>query len=107
MPNQMFLDLVGTPEAPGVRRDDWVMMINQLPANYAEVPFDRLQIQFYRVSNIDEGNEDGGTPSDLPSLTLDGPAFDLGPDGMSMPRIQTYVIHLRDVVNVYEDAISL
>ena len=102
MPNQMFLDLVGTPEAPGVRRDDWVMMINQLPENYAGVPFDRLQIQFYRVSNIDEGNEDGG---DLPSLTLDGPAFDLGPDGTS--RIQTYVIHLRDVVNVYEDAISL
>ena len=105
MPNQMFLDLVGTPEAPGFRRDDWVMMINQLPANYAGVPFDRLQIQFYRVSNIDEGNEDGGTPNDLPSLTLDGPAFDLGPDGTS--RIQTYVIHLRDVVNVYEDAISL
>ena len=107
MPNQMFLDLVGTPEAPGVRRDDWVMMINQLPEDYAEVPFDRLQIQFYRVSNIDEGDEDGGTPNDLPSLTLDGPAFDLGPDGTSMPRIQTYVIHLRDVVNVYEDAISL
>ena len=105
MPNQMFLDLVGTPEAPGVRRDDWVMMINQLPPNYAGVSFARLQIQFYRVSNIDEGNEDGGTPNDLPSLTLDGPAFDLGPDGTS--RIQTYVIHLRDVVNVYEDAISL
>ena len=105
MPNQMFLDLVGTPEAPGFRRDDWVMMINQLPANYAGVRFDRLQIQFYRVSNIDEGNEGGGTPSDLPSLTLDGPAFDLGPAGTS--RIQTYVIHLRDVVNVYEDAISL
>ena len=105
MPNQMFLDLVGTPEAPGVRRDDWVMMINRLPPNYAGVSFARLQIQFYRVSNIDEGNEDGGTPNDLPSLTLDGPAFDLGPDGTS--RIQTYVIHLRDVVNVYEDAISL
>ena len=105
MPNQMFLDLVGTPEAPGVRRDDWVMMINQLPEDYAEVSFDRLQIQFYRVSNIDEGDEGGGTPNDLPSLTLDGPAFDLGPDGTS--RIQTYVIHLRDVVNVYEDAISL
>ena len=104
-PNHDFTNVVGTPEAPGVRRDDWVMMINRLPPNYAGVSFARLQIQFYRVSNIDEGNEDGGTPNDLPSLTLDGPAFDLGPDGMS--RIQTYVIHLRDVVNVYEDAISL
>ena len=82
-----------------------------------ELP-DRQQIQFYRVANIDEGQGDPREVvpgSDLSSLTLDGPAFDLGPDGMEMDpdtgnpfrRSVTYVIHLRDVVNVYEDAISL
>ena len=125
IPNQRFVDLVGTPEAPGFRRDDWVMMINQLPSRYplkadgsaGELP-DRQQIQFYRVANIDEGQGDPREVvpgSDLSSLTLDGPAFDLGPDGMEMDpdtgnpfrRSVTYVIHLRDVVNVYEDAISL
>jgi hypothetical protein len=67
----------------------------------------RQQIQFYRVANIDEGNALGGTPNDLPSLTLDGPAFDFGPDGATLPRIQTYIVHLRDVVNVFEDSITL
>ena len=105
-PNQMFTNvLVGTPEAPGVRRDDWVMMINRLPPSYpvGGLPA-RQQIQFFRVANIDEGNENGGTPNDLPSLTLDGPSFDFGPTGGVSP---TYIVHLRDVVNVYEDTISL
>ena len=42
MPNQDFVDVAGTPEAPGVRRDDWVMMINQLPANY---PVERSRVR--------------------------------------------------------------
>ena len=107
MPNQTYVDVVGTPEAPGVRRDDWVMMINQLPTDYPVAGVglrDRQQIQFYRVANIDEGNALGGTPNDLPSLTLDGPAFDFGPE---VSRIQTYIVHLRDVVNIFEDSITL
>ena len=83
MPNQVLLDLAGTPEAPGVRRDDWVMMINLLPARLSEVAGVgvRHQIQFYRVANLDEGQGDPNTTvpfEDLPSLTLDGPAFDFG-----------------------------
>jgi hypothetical protein len=104
--NQDALDVAGTPEAPGVRRDDWVMMINQLPAGYRSVPSARQQIQFYRVANIDEGTGLAGG-ANLPSLTLDGPAFDFGPDGATLPRIQTYIVHLRDVVNVFEDSITL
>jgi hypothetical protein len=106
MPNQVLLDVAGSPEAPGVRRDDWVMMINQLPAGYRSVPSARQQIQFYRVANIDEGTGLAGG-ANLPSLTLDGPAFDFGPDGATLPRIQTYIVHLRDVVNVFEDSITL
>ena len=108
MPNQVLLDVAGSPEAPGVRRDDWVMMINQLPAGYRSVPSARQQIQFYRVANIDEGQGVPGTVvpgQDLPSLTLDGPAFDFGPD--VVPRVRTYIVHLRDVVNVFEDSITL
>jgi len=81
-----------------------------LPENYAGVPDRRLQMQFYRVANIDEGQGTPGTTvpgDDLPSLTLDGPAFDFGPDGNPIPRITTYIIHLRDVVNVFEDSIAL
>jgi len=109
--NSIYLDVEGTPEAPGVRRDDWVMMINLLPAGHAGVSTRRRQVQFYRVANIDEGQGVAGNTvlgTDLPSLTLDGPAFDFGPDGSgALTQINTYIVHLRDVVSVFEDSISL
>ncbi|MDA8563870.1 hypothetical protein N9L06_05395 [Mariniblastus sp.] len=108
MPNQRLLDVAGISEAPGVRRDDWVMMTNFLPPGYQGVVNFRRQIEFYRVANIDEGEGDPGAVvqgRNLPSLTLDGPTFDFGPDGSD--RVRTYIVHLRDVVNVYEDSIVL
>lgn len=106
----------------GVRKDDWVMLINRLrtqaidgppPAGvtYAESGFDR-QIGFYRVTGISNGF---GAPNaanrvSLSSLTLDGPDFNFGdpagvtggtidPDGLIR---ETHIVHLKDVVGVYE-----
>jgi hypothetical protein len=104
-----FVNIEGDAETPGVRRNDWVMMINELQAPYGGRTSDELQVQFFRVIGINEGNAPAtgnivDSFNDLSSLSLDGPAFDFGPTATPVP---TYIIHLRDVVNVYEDSISL
>ena len=102
-----------------VKRDDWVLLINRArnvnptgapfpyagdgppPAGvtYAERGFDK-QLAFCRVVNFaDEG-------VGLASVTLDGPDFNFGfptstPTDESVIR-ETYMIHLKDVVGVYE-----
>ena len=78
-----------------VKRDDWVMLINK-PDPSAAPGFDR-QLAFYRVVNFSEPNTDLGTPA---SITLDGPDFDFGPEDPD--NVQTYIVHLKDVLGVYE-----
>ncbi len=71
----------------GINRDDWVLLINQ--DTNLEVGFQK-QLGFCRVVNL----ESGDTQS---SLTLDGPDFDFGSSANP-----TYIVHLKDVVGVYE-----
>ncbi|MEM7783066.1 MAG: hypothetical protein AAF623_06915, partial [Planctomycetota bacterium] len=83
-----------------VNRDDWVMLINQgrrpsdTPAGLAETGFHR-QLAFYRVVNVNDRL--GGVPA---SLTLDGPDFQF--DDGSGALSATYMVHLKNVVGVYE-----
>ena len=75
---------------------------------YAEKGFDK-QVAFCRVVNF--ADEDGGNRA---SITLDGPDFDFGdstlsPFGTTAPErviLETYVVHLKDVVGVYERTFS-
>ena len=73
-----------------VKRDDWVMLINK-PDPSAAPGFDR-QLAFYRVVNFSDADDSGAA-----SITLDGPDFDFGAAGT-----QTYIVHLKDVLGVYE-----
>lgn len=75
-----------------VNRDDWVMMINQ--SSTAEPGFNR-QIAFYRVVNVVDA--DATNPV---MLTLDGPDFRF--DDGSSTFSDTYIVHLKNVVGVYE-----
>ena len=79
-----------------VRRNDWVMLINQGPGT--EPIASRTNIEFARVANI-SSNEAMGTSS----LTLDGPDFLFTPPSPS----GTYIIHLKDVVAVFPRTIKL
>ena len=102
----------------GIKRDDWVLLINRLrnwtddgtppapatagdpPIEYAEKGFDR-QLGFYRVVNFSDEDE-GVNPA---SVTLDGPDFNFGnPADTSAASVvrETYIVHLKDVVGVYE-----
>ena len=72
-----------------VKRDDWVLLINRDPA--APAGFDR-RLAFYRVVNFSDS--DAGSSA---SITLDGPDFDFGAAGT-----ETYIVHLKDVLGVYE-----
>ena len=88
----VLLDASTTTVEGFVNRDDWVMMINQSPT--AEAGFDR-QVAFYRVVNVADAGS--GAPA---MLTLDGPdfRFDDGSGALS----DTHIVHLRNVVGVYE-----
>ena len=90
------------PEDYKIARDDWVMMFNQAdlmpaPPAVAPEPGFHHQIGFYRVVNY-EIDGSGAAPV-LQSLTLDGPDFDF--NATTYPN-GTYIIHLRDVIAVYE-----
>lgn len=71
------------------RRDDWVMLINKRPPGPGVEPGFDLQIGFYRVVNSVDLS--GGA-----SLTLDGPDFNF------LNNAKTYIVHLKDVLGVYE-----
>ena len=80
-----------------IKRDDWVMLINRNLNPSVAPGFDK-QLGFYRVVNFaDEPEGSSTTPA---SITLDGPDFDFG--GFGSRRSDTYIVHLRDVVGVYE-----
>lgn len=90
----VFLETGGSPILVQgfVARDDWVMLINRNSA--AEPGFDR-QLAFYRVVNVSD--ESAVAPA---NMTLDGPPFVFS-DG-SGNYGPTYVVHLQDVVSVFE-----
>ena len=111
----------------GIVRDDWVMLINRIPepdgaAAMNDAPLSievpafggrryrsahegyRLQTMFAKVSRV---NTDG-------SLSVDGGAFDFVPAGISTvpasgnaPSSVTYMVHLKNVVNIYERSIPI
>ena len=87
-----------------LKRDDWVMLINQDPtvdlnANPEAEPFSK-QIAFCRIVNLMANSEELPAPVDT-LLTLDGPDFNFfdptGPQGTP-----TYIVHLKDVIGVFE-----
>lgn len=66
-----------------IRKDDWVMLINR-----SVIGTNQYQIGFYRVVNYD-----GDDPVEM---TLDGPDF------VFSNSEETHVVHLKNVVSVYE-----
>ena len=94
-------------------RGDWVMLVNRIPEpTAAGVPLNtsvtpavraadngyRIQIMFAKVTRVAAN-----------SVTIDGGAFDFVPSGIPMsppPGVtqssETYMVHLKNVVNVYE-----
>jgi len=73
-------------EALGVNRDEWVLLINR---DGSLKPGFQKQLAFCRVVNVAET-----------SLTLDGPDFNVPDSTGGGPT--TYIVHLKDVVGVYE-----
>ena len=93
---------IGVPLNENIRRNDWVMLINQA-AGADPIAF-RTQVAFARVSNLHAEDPDapGYDPTDTESrISLNGPDFDFsnGPT--------TYIVHLRDVVAVFARTIKL
>lgn len=84
-----------------LKRDDWVMLINQDPNADASTPDAfKKQIAFCRIVNLMANSEELPAPVDT-LLTLDGPDFNFfdptGPQGTP-----TYIVHLKDVIGVFE-----
>ncbi|MDB4392017.1 hypothetical protein N9006_01570 [bacterium] len=84
-----------------LKRDDWVMLINEDPNANADTPDAfKKQIAFCRIVNLMANSEELPAPVDT-LLTLDGPDFNFfdptGPQGTP-----TYIIHLKDVIGVFE-----
>jgi hypothetical protein len=93
-----------------INRDEWVMLINQVIPSAsvpggnatAEAGFDR-QVAFYRVVSASDA------VTGPASLTLDGPDFRFNndsdpttPPGAPGSLTNTHIVHLRNVVGVYE-----
>jgi len=83
-----------------LKRDDWVMLINQDPnvdPNVTPLAFSK-QIAFCRIVNLMSDSENQSVDT---ALTLDGPDFNFfdptGPQGTP-----TYIVHLKDVIGVFE-----
>ncbi len=102
-----------------ISKDDWVMLVNRLPHTAATRPDGsvppvtapegyRIQVAFARVSDVAE--------DDL-SIVVDGGGFNFVDPGLLVtsnpalmnhpPSTRTYVVHLRDVINVYERSVSV
>lgn len=112
-------DGVNTEE---VVRGSWIMLVNRIPEAEAVTIFSpirtisgfdysvaregyRLQTMFAKVIRV---SGDGSI------VTIEGGPFDFVPPGlpgptgsMNLPSSQTYMVHLKNVVNVYERSISV
>lgn len=90
-------------------RGDWVMLINRIPLPAtADVPLNgatraadngyRIQTMFARVIRVGAN-----------SVTIDGGSFDFVPSGIGGVggSSETYMVHLKDVVNVFERSVSV
>ena len=103
-----------------VVRGSWIMLVNRIPDpdtalggaplsilqsgrryRAADVGY-RTQLMFARVTRV---SDDGL------SITVDGGAFDFVPAGIDagsgIPSSETYMVHLKNVVNVYERSVSV
>lgn len=91
--NQIVLDAGQTP-GESIRRDDWIMLINNLKAmpTDPDTAYD-AQVMFARVLRVD-GN----------TVTVDGGPFNYGTAGMP---IETEMVFLRNVVNVFERSVAI
>lgn len=112
-----------------VRKDDWVMLINQRPAPvsagsevsatsgtgrvYSAAPAGfNIQVAFCRIVSIDNASQSlivDGESFDFYNEDVAGPSF--GPPGPA-PNLQpyssdTYVVHLPNVRNVFERTLSV
>ena len=87
-----------------LKRDDWVMLINQDPnvdPNVTPLAFSK-QIAFCRIVNLMSDSENQSVDT---ALTLDGPDFNFfDPSGINGAPVgdRTWIIHLKDVIGVFE-----
>ena len=78
-----------------LKRDDWVMLINQDPTANQNTPNAfKTQIAFCRIVNLMSDSENQLVDT---ALTLDGPDFNFFGDNTA-----TYIVHLKDVIGVFE-----
>ena len=109
--SQITFDNTDTVEidAEELFRGDWVMLINRIPLPAtADVPLNgptraadngyRIQTMFARVIRVGAN-----------SVTIDGGSFDFVPSGIGGVggSSETYMVHLKDVVNVFERSVSV
>ncbi|MEL7497569.1 MAG: hypothetical protein AAFN77_08160 [Planctomycetota bacterium] len=105
----VYLDTTPTlPDEYSLAKDSWVMLINKRDTAGtppAVEPGFEDQVGFYRVVNYDIDEVPGARK--LQSITLDGPDFDFGDpsDTANWNPAGTYLIHLKDVIAVYERSI--
>lgn len=128
--DQISLDSTSLIPPDTIFRGDWVMIVNRIaeaagattrewPAmsgNFhrsADTGY-RLQVMFAKVTRL--GRLDATTPIDsFDTVSIDGGSFDFVlndiPDpsglGMTPPSSMTYMVHLRNVVNVFERSVSI
>ena len=87
-----------------LKRDDWVMLINQDPnvdLNVTPAAFSK-QIAFCRIVNLMSDSENQSVDT---ALTLDGPDFNFfDPSGINGAPVgdRTWIVHLKDVIGVFE-----
>ena len=117
--NQIFFDDMADSDATPVDteevvRGSWVMLVNRLPEpiafgntvnaeNTAADDGNRLQVSFARVTRVSDNGR---------LVTIDGGPFEFVDAGVSgaaggPASTNTYMIHLKNVVNVYERSISV
>ncbi len=106
-------------EGSNIRRGNWVMLINRLPSpdykafNEPQLPLSEFfdgtrfraeeqgyekQIAFARITGVD-------TSDSMHRITIGGAAFEIFPKDIA--RSPTFVVHLPEVVNVYERSVTI
>jgi hypothetical protein len=120
--NQITFDGAITPDlTQTIFRDDWVMLVNRIPEpdpmlggdtplsvpqggvryRAADEGF-RIQLMFARVTRVNAN-----------SIAVDGGAFDFVPANINSNPLggiassETYMVHLKNVVNVFERSVSV